>query len=156
MGRCPGFSIPPLLIAFTSYVLAVSLVATPLLAYAHTTITGSLRTAAQCPYPNAYASAQEIKSNRAAYQFNCAQRAHAQFLEHAPQTMLYMLVAGLEYPNATIALGLGWVVSRALYLYGYVYSSKEKGKGRYLGMGYYPAQAGLWALVGMTALKTVS
>lgn len=77
-------------------------------------------------------------------------------MENAPQTMLYMLVAGLEYPNATVALGLGWFVSRVLYLYGYVYQDKKAGAGRYLGVGYYIGQAGLWGLVGATALKIVS
>ncbi len=136
--------------------LALSLVATPLLAMAHVVITGSKRKAAKCPYPNGYASAQEMKANPAAYQFNCAQRAHAHFMENAPQTMMSMLVAGVMYPNATALLGVGWLVSRGLFLYGYIYSSKEKGAGRYVGNGFWLAQGGLWALVGMTAWNIIS
>jgi glutathione S-transferase len=140
----------------TSYVLAVSLVATPLLAFVHGTITGAKRRAAKIPYPNAYATPQEAKANPAAHTFNCAQRAHAQFMENAPQTMMYMLVAGLEYPNATAGLGVGWLVCRVLYLYGYVYQDKKAGSGRYLGVAYHIAQAGLWGLVGAMALKIIS
>jgi glutathione S-transferase len=140
----------------TSYVLGLSLVATPLLAFVHGAITGIKRRAAKIPYPNAYATPQEAKANPAAHTFNCAQRAHAQFMEHAPQTMLYMLVAGLEYPNATVGLGVGWLVFRVLYLYGYVYQDKPAGTGRYLGAGYYFAQAGLWGLVGAMCWKIVS
>jgi glutathione S-transferase len=113
-------------------------------------ITTAKRKAAKCPYPNGYASAQDMKANPAAYDFNCAQRAHTQFMENAPQAMMSMLVAGLMYPNATAALGLGWLVSRVLYLYGYVYGKKEKGAGRYLGTTFWLFQGGLWGLVGMT------
>jgi glutathione S-transferase len=139
-----------------SYVLALSLVATPVLAFVHGTITGFKRRDAKIPYPNAYATPQEVKANPAAHTFNCAQRAHAQFMENAPQTMLSMLVAGLEYPNATIGLSLGWLVFRVLYMYGYVYQDKPGGSGRYLGVGYYLAQAGLWGLVGSMSWKLLS
>lgn len=145
-----------LLNPFNSYVLAVSLVATPLLAMAHSIITGSKRKGAKCPYPNGYASAQDMKANPLAYQFNCAQRAHANFQENAPQAMMSMLVAGVMYPNLTTWLGLGWLVSRGLFLYGYVYSKKEAGSGRYMGSGSWLAQGGLWGLVGLTAFKIIS
>jgi glutathione S-transferase len=131
-------------------------VATPLLALAHGLVTGSKRAAARCPYPNAYASAQDMKVNPVAYQFNCAQRAHAQFMENAPQTMMSMLVAGVAYPNATAVLGAGWLVSRCLFLYGYVWSKKEKGNGRYLGTTFWMFQWGLMGLVGKTALDLIS
>lgn len=139
-----------------SYVLAISLVATPFLAFAHGTVTGAKRKAAKIRYPNAYASDQEMKSNPAAHQFNRAQRAHAQFMENAPQTIVSMLVSGLVYPNATIVLGLGWYISRVLYLYGYVAGKEQNGQGRYLGSGFWLAQLGLIGLVGMTAWKMVS
>jgi glutathione S-transferase len=94
-----------------------------------------------------------MKANPAAYRFNCAQRAHANFLENAPQTMMSMLVAGIMYPNATTWLGLGWLVSRAAYLYGYVYGNKEYGLNRQWGEGYVFAQGGIWGLVGLTATR---
>lgn len=81
-----------------------------------------------------------------AEQFNCAQRAHANFLENAPQTMLFTLVAGLKWPNAAAAVGTGWLISRALFLYGYVYSGKPQGKGRFYGGTFWLFQGALWAM----------
>ncbi|GAB1218383.1 hypothetical protein ATERTT37_007637 [Aspergillus terreus] len=128
------------------YVIAVALGAIPVLSFVHGNITTGLRKPAKVPYPHSYATVEECKSNAKAEQFNCAQRAHANFLENAPQTMLFTLVAGLKYPQLATALGSGWLVLRALFLYGYVYSGKAQGKGRYLGGFFWFAQAGLWAL----------
>lgn len=61
-----------------------------------------------------------MKESREAYQFNAAQRAHAHLLENMSQTLLYMLVAGLVYPRTSATLGVGWVVSRILFCYGYI------------------------------------
>lgn len=81
-----------------------------------------------------------------AEQFNCAQRAHANFLENAPQTMLFTLVAGLKYPQLATAIGGAWLVLRTAYLYGYVYSGKPQGKGRMMGGLFWFAQAALWGM----------
>lgn len=81
-----------------------------------------------------------------AEQFNCAQRAHANFLENAPQTMLFTLVAGLKYPEYATAIGATWVAMRCLFLYGYVYSGKPQGKGRMMGGFFWLAQGALWGL----------
>jgi glutathione S-transferase len=124
------------------------------------------------PYPHAYASIEQCKTNvreetnhpiakqieiqervlndvceqPKAYKFNCAQRAHGNFLENAPQTMLSILVAGVKYPQAAAGLGAAWVVFRTLYMLGYIYSDKPNGNGRYNGMLCWFAQAGLWGL----------
>jgi len=124
-------------------VLLIALGVIPLLAFTHGNIVGLQRKAAKIPYPNCYATHQEAKSSPAAYKFNCAQRAHAQFLENMPQTIILLLVAGLKYPQATALLGVGWVIGRVLYLYGYVYSGKEHGKGRAMGGGFWLCQLGL-------------
>jgi glutathione S-transferase len=108
------------------------------------------RKSAGVPYPNAYATPQQAKENQDAYKFNCAQRAHANLLENMPQTIAYMLFAGLEYPTATAALGFGWLLSRSLYAYGYVQSNKRYAFG---GWAFWLCQAGLWALCCATALK---
>jgi glutathione S-transferase len=81
-----------------------------------------------------------------AHQFNCAQRAHSNFLENAPQTVLSILVAGLKYPQLATALGAAWVAFRVLFLHGYVYTSKPQGRGRYNGGLFWFAQAALWGL----------
>lgn len=87
-----------------------------------------------------------IRLQAKAEQFNCAQRAHANFSENAPQTMLFTLVAGLKYPGYATTLGALWVFFRFLFMYGYVYSGKPQGQGRYIGIFSWLAQAGLWGL----------
>lgn len=63
-----------------------------------------------------------------------------------PQTMLFVLVAGLKYPNASAALGTVWLLSRVAFLYGYVYSNKPQGNGRYAGSLFWLIQGSLWGL----------
>jgi glutathione S-transferase len=127
-----------------SYVLLVALGLTPLLSTVHAAVVIHERHNAHIPLPNCYATREEMKANPAAYTFNCAQRAHANFLENAPQTMIGMLVAGLAYPTLTTAVGVAWLVSRALYLLGYVYSGEENGKGRLWGRTHIPFQYVVW------------
>ena len=122
----------------------LSLAVTPLLAFAHGTVVGKKRRAAGIHYPQHYATPQETKASPAALQFNCAQRAHGQFIENAPQTMLLMLAAGLAYPRATALLGAGWVASRIAYLVGYVYSGSPSN--RRWGAGFWFCQLGLVGL----------
>ncbi len=90
-------------------------------------------------------------------QFNAAQRAHANYLENMSQTMMFALVAGLKYPNAVTAVSAAWVFFRGLYLYGYVYSGKPNGSGRFYGSPFWLCQAALWAIsvfgVGLPMLK---
>ncbi|KAL4910204.1 hypothetical protein BDW74DRAFT_144644 [Aspergillus multicolor] len=128
------------------YAIAVSLGVIPVLGFIHGGLVGSFRKAAGVPYPHAYASIEQCKANPKAHQLNCAQRAHGNFLENAPQTMLSILVAGIKYPQAAAILGAAWVVFRTLYMLGYIYSDKPNGNGRYNGMLCWFAQAGLWGL----------
>jgi glutathione S-transferase len=132
----------------------VALGLTPILAFAQGNVVSVHRKAAGVPYPNSYATPQQAKEKPAAYKFNCAQRAHANLLENMPQTMMYMLFAGLEYPTATAGLGLGWLLSRALYAYGYIQGQRENGGSRLYGSAPgWLIQGGLWALCISTALK---
>lgn len=88
----------------------------------------------------------EVMIQAKAEQFNCAQRAHANYLENMPQTMLFTLFAGLKYPHLATAIGASWLFFRSLYLYGYVYSGKPQGKGRLLGGFFWFSQGAMWAL----------
>lgn len=56
------------------------------------------RKAAKVQYPNCYATDAEAKVDKAKYLFNCAQRAHANFLEHHPTFLASLLISGLSYP----------------------------------------------------------
>lgn len=59
---------------------------------------GAFRRAAKVPYPNCYATDAEAKVDKAKYLFNCAQRAHANFLEHQSTFLASLLISGLSYP----------------------------------------------------------
>ncbi|KAL4864460.1 hypothetical protein BDV12DRAFT_11164 [Aspergillus spectabilis] len=128
------------------YVIAVSLGLIPVLGFVHGTLVTAIRKPSGVPYPHTYATIEQCKSNPKAHQFNCAQRAHANFLENAPQTMLSILIAGLKYPQLAAGLGAAWVFFRVLFMYGYIYSTKPQGKGRYNGIMFWFVQAGLWGL----------
>ena len=78
-----------------SYVLATATLSTLVASY-HTLMVGPYRRAAKVPYPNAYASAAECKESKEKYLFNCAQRSHANFLEHQPQMLVGLLIGGLK------------------------------------------------------------
>ncbi|CAG7935454.1 unnamed protein product [Penicillium olsonii] len=149
---------PQLQLTLPSAVIGVALGAIPVLGFVHGIVTSSLRKQAKVPYPNSYASMELAKENAKAEQFNCAQRAHSNFLENSSQTMLFTLVAGLKYPEYAAGLGALWVFFRVLFLYGYVYSGKAQGKGRMIGSFFLLVQGALWGLsvfgVGGSLLST--
>jgi glutathione S-transferase len=116
--------------------------------FAHTLNTATLRKAAKVPYPAAYAV--ESRTDEAANRFNCAQRAHANFIENQPTAVTALLLAGLRFPLAAAALGAGWSALRYLYMTGY--SKGGNGKGRYRGIGSFACQLGL---IGISAYNGV-
>ncbi|KAI1468945.1 membrane-associated proteins in eicosanoid and glutathione metabolism [Daldinia caldariorum] len=70
-------------------------------------------------YPIPYASQEQAAKDPKAYKFNCAQRAHANFIEHQPSFLTALLISGLWFPTASAALGAGWVFARTWYAAGY-------------------------------------
>ena len=65
------------------------------------------------------------------YAFNNAQRVHGNFIEMAPSTFVWLLIAGLYFPIPAAAIGLGVFFARLIYSIGY---SGEKGpQGRIFG-----------------------
>lgn len=134
--------------------MLIALGAVPLLAQVQGGVSTTLRKSAQVPYPNLMATAEQAKSNPAAYKFNLAQRAHGNLLENMSQTIASILVAGLVYPRAAPILGSIWVLGRIIYSYGYIMSTKPQGKGRlYGGPVMYVGQLGLWVLCIMAGIK---
>ncbi|KAF8416848.1 hypothetical protein EV426DRAFT_396321 [Tirmania nivea] len=116
-----------------SYVLA-TVSGSILLNYFHAFLTGAARKAAKVDYPNAYATQEDASKDPAKFAFNCAQRAHQNFLEQLPIFMGSMLVGGLKYPIAMSAMGVAWIVGRVLYGFGYKNSPHNStGQGRYKG-----------------------
>jgi glutathione S-transferase len=78
--------------------------------------TGKYRKAAKIAYPAAYAPSS--RTDEDANKFNCAQRAHANFIENQPTMLGALLLAGLKFPITSAILGVGWTASRYLYMVG--------------------------------------
>ncbi|KAK5946771.1 hypothetical protein PMZ80_000914 [Knufia obscura] len=135
------------------YTVLIALGAIPILSFVQGSIVTMLRKGANVKYPNAYATAEQIKSSKEAYKFNCAQRAHGNLLENMPTAISTLLFGGLFYPRAAPVMGSLWVVFRAFYAYGYITSNKPDGKGRSLGYGFWLSQLGLIGLAISAGLK---
>ncbi|KAI9789799.1 MAG: hypothetical protein M1835_001434 [Candelina submexicana] len=116
----------------------------------HSQRTASFRKAAKIPYPTPYASVEVAAKDDAAYAFNCAQRAHANFDENYAPVLAAMLISGIRYPFASSVLGGFWAVNRVVYAVGYRRREwGRNGNGRLYGyVGHMLAQL---ALYGMTA-----
>jgi len=106
----------------------------------HSINTGNYRKKAKVNYPAAYAPSD--RTDEDANRFNCAQRAHANFVENQPSAVGALLLAGLRFPITSALMGLGWTVSRYLYMVGYS-KGGVGGKGRYNGIYFWFFQAGL-------------
>jgi glutathione S-transferase len=168
---------------FSSYVLFVSL-GSVLVGVWHGLLTGKYRGRAKVVYPHCYASSERIASAPIGppakgkpdatykptkvdlYLFNCAQRAHANFVEHHTGFLTTLLIAGLKYPTAAAGLGLTWTVGRIIYAIGYMqapargkYAEEDlnvlKGRKRLWGSFYEVAHLGLLILAGMSSWKLV-
>ncbi|KZV99484.1 hypothetical protein EXIGLDRAFT_762573 [Exidia glandulosa HHB12029] len=73
-------------------------------------------------------------------QFNCAQRAHQNTLEHMPFVILGTLVTGLRHPTLAVVMGLSTIIGRAIYTLGYMTGDPKK---RMRGNVHYIGTAGL-------------
>jgi glutathione S-transferase len=138
-----------------SYVLASVVFSTVVSTY-HGFLVGRARSAANVPYPNAYVSHAEAVADINKYRFNCAQRAHHNFLEHYPAFLATAAVAGLKYPVATAVMGVVWSLGRVVFAKGYIGSTQEqKGSGRYKGAWYLLAELGLLGTAAWTAWQMI-
>ncbi|KAF2481368.1 hypothetical protein BDY17DRAFT_187367 [Neohortaea acidophila] len=112
-------------------------------------------------YPRYYAensditNAESAEKKQALYLYNCAQRAHGNWMENHPPFVIALLVAGLRYPIASTALAVGWMVFRTLYAVGYTRSDKTDGKGRLIGTPASFLQLGLYGLMAWTGYTMV-
>jgi glutathione S-transferase len=145
----------------SSYCIAVA-ASTLILSTWHGLRVGAARRPAKVPYPNAYASAESIEAadtqelKTAKYLLNCAQRAHANYLENLPGALVGILVGGLSYPRFAAAAGLGWAVSRILFMYGYSRVDKPNGSGRMQGSTHYLFTLALWGVLGKQAFDMIT
>jgi len=142
---------PQLLIALLRYVLLAA-TSTFILNTIHGINTGKFRKAAKVDYPAAYAPSS--RTDIEAYRFNCAQRAHANFIENHPSFLAALLLAGLRFPITAALMGAGWSVARYAYMAGYSEGSSG-GKGRYKGAAFWLFQFGLIGMAGWNGLAMV-
>jgi glutathione S-transferase len=112
-----------------SFVLAAA-TSTFFLNYVHMVLTVKARKQSNIAYPNAYASDELAKKDPAAFAFNCAQRAHANFSENQPSVLGALLIAGLRNPVPASILGATWAFGRLWYALGYTSSAGPKGRAR--------------------------
>ncbi|KAI0515345.1 hypothetical protein F5B22DRAFT_184493 [Xylaria bambusicola] len=128
------------------YILAVA-TASVFVNTAHKIMTSMTRNASGVPYPNTYATKEEIEKNPKALKFNLAQRAHANFIENHSSFITALLIAGVGYPSQATWAGSTWVFGRVLYAIGYINFGPP---GR--GPGYLISQLGKMALTTMAVL----
>ncbi|KAI4598980.1 hypothetical protein KJ359_002395 [Pestalotiopsis sp. 9143b] len=86
----------------------------------HTTLSVLARKDSGLKYPIPYATEEQAAKSPAAFKFNCAQRAHGNFLENFPPFLGALLISGLRFPTASAVLGGLFVLGRTMYAGGYV------------------------------------
>ena len=83
------------LLILGSYVLSVASLSTVVAGW-HSMNTVKFRKQSKVGYPNAYVTDAEAKESKDKYLFNCAQRAHANYLEKQPQVLVGLLIGGVR------------------------------------------------------------
>ena len=66
------------------------------------------------------------------FKFNCAQRAHQNYLEVLPILLSWLLISGLKFPLYATGLGITSIIGRQFYAMGYRANGP---KGRSVGAG---------------------
>ncbi|XP_078619802.1 glutathione S-transferase 3, mitochondrial-like isoform X3 [Branchiostoma floridae x Branchiostoma japonicum] len=69
-------------------------------------------------YPTMYSDKDQV--------FNCYQRAHQNMLEQLPLFLVFLLVAGVQFPVPSAIAGLVWNAGRIVYAHGYYTGDPEK------------------------------
>ncbi|KJA25818.1 hypothetical protein HYPSUDRAFT_37298 [Hypholoma sublateritium FD-334 SS-4] len=111
--------------------LAPAFASTVLLLLGQTINVSRHRKLANIPYPQVYAENKEAEASKAAYIFNCAQRAHQNTLEQLPVLYVTTILTALKYPVvASSALGF-WALTRVSYTRGYS-TGEPKKRGSFL------------------------
>ncbi|KAG8789045.1 hypothetical protein FRC16_001271, partial [Serendipita sp. 398] len=123
--------------------VAAAAISTGFLTVWQGTVVHKWRSAANIKYPQTFAEVSEMKADKNAHVFNCAQRAHFNMLEHLPPVLVSLLWCGLQYPRTAAGLGFLWVFSRVLYTRGYITGEPKR---RYDGATHHVAEYGLYLL----------
>lgn len=126
------------------------------LAFWHGARVTNFRKAAGVAYPNQFAVERADRPlSTAEYVFNCAQRAHGNFLENQPSFVAAVLLAGLQYPLASAVIGAVWGFCRILFAIGYTRTDKKNGSGRLIGLGFWLCQMALFGMAGKVGFDMI-
>jgi len=135
------------------YVLGVAVLTAALQTW-HGLRCGPFRKAAKVSHPGGLVPASEAAESNEKYLYNCAVRAHMNYLENQPSTVIMMLIAGLAYPVSSAGLGAAWCVARVMYAVGYT-DGKPRGTGREVGTWFFAPQAVLLLMSAWASVKIV-
>lgn len=103
----------------------------------HSLLTSYHRKRSGITYPIAYADNEVAAKDPKAYDFNCAQRAHANFHENLAPFLIALGIAGISHPKLAGAMGVWWSISRVIYAKGYTSGNAKNrtvGSVQYLSM----------------------
>ncbi|OLL21806.1 Microsomal glutathione S-transferase 3 [Neolecta irregularis DAH-3] len=92
----------------------------------HSINVGRCRKAAGIHYPETYAPKELAEKNVEAMRFNCAQRAHCNFLEALPCFIIPYFTSSLMFPKSAAVLGVAWNIGRIVYAKGYSTGNPKK------------------------------
>ncbi|KAL0491526.1 glutathione S-transferase [Acrasis kona] len=120
------------------YVLAVAVLSVIVNMW-HGFNTSSYRKAAKIEYPTAYASEELANTDIKAKRFNCAQRAHANYLENWTNFLVLLLVSGISFPTFSAIAGVVFLFGRVIYTIGYSSGDpSQRMKGAIAYLGFFP------------------
>ena len=114
------------------------------------------RPRSQILLPQLYATPEQAAADPKAYIYNCAQRAHANYVDNLFPAVGAMLLGGLRNPGVVTWLGVGWIGTRLVYLYNYTtpgnYNKSRNGEvmhgrppmGRITALGFWVCQFALY------------
>jgi glutathione S-transferase len=98
---------------------------------------GAARKAANVPYPNLYASAEEAAKDKLKLIFNCTQRAHQNTLENYPTFLMLLALGSMSRPQLSGIFGIIYLLGRLVYAAGYstgVPQKRQRGAFGYIGL----------------------
>eukprot|EP00475_Leptophrys_vorax_P022952 TRINITY_DN3124_c0_g1_i1.p1 TRINITY_DN3124_c0_g1~~TRINITY_DN3124_c0_g1_i1.p1 ORF type:complete len:200 (-),score=44.54 TRINITY_DN3124_c0_g1_i1:60-659(-) len=72
-----------------------------------------------------------------AFQFNCVQRAHQNYLENLPGFLAMVILGMFSYPLLTTVFGLVWLLARLVYAIGYTSGPKGRFKGSFQYISFF-------------------
>lgn len=114
------------------------------------------RRPAKVSYPNTYATADEASKDPLKWRFNCAQRAHSNYLENLAVFLPTFLASSVLHPIAASVFGAIWLTGRIVYAHGYASSKHGSTSGRFKGFWYNIGQVGVILTAGWSAWEVYS